>query len=85
MFDLFLLTLLVGGKNQAPAFLAQVRRAAGLDIEMLDAELAPVEQVQCEPIGHDRSQLLHEIEREGGPTRPKAVQIADLRIEPDSF
>lgn len=85
MFDLLLLALLIGSENQASALLAEIRRAARLNVEMLGPKLAAVEQVKGEPVGDDRSQLLHEIQREGGTARSKAVQIADLRIQSNSF
>src|SRR3546814_13538281 len=64
MAPLLLLALLPGGKHRAPPVLGQEDGAAVAGLEIARPDLPPVEEREGQPVGEDRAQLLHQVERQ---------------------
>ncbi len=72
----------VGLDKRLAAVGSQFDRAAVSRDEIAGAELLAVDEGEDEAIGHERAELLDEIEREAGTTGTVDVQEADVGIEP---
>jgi hypothetical protein len=68
-------------EHDAASILGQQDRAPIDEPELPCAELAAVQQCQCDPVRQRSPELLHQIEREARPPRSVAMEEAHLRIE----
>lgn len=73
MDEAVLLALLPGGEDFLAAVGFQQHRTAGLDIEVIGADLLAVDEREREAVGEERAELLHEIEGEGVAAGPGLV------------
>jgi hypothetical protein len=80
-----LLATLIGDDDLAAAIVRKPDRPARKRLEVLRPELPPIDESQREAIRENRTQLLHEVEGQGGPTRTQGVQKAHLRVQADTL
>src|ERR1035441_4220289 len=81
MLDFLTLAPLEGLEHRAPPVLGHPDRAAGKRLEVFRAKLTAGYQRKREPIGENRTDLLHQVQGQRGPARPERVQVAHLGVE----
>ena len=76
-----LLVLLVSGKGRAASSFIEADSASRCLIEVLDTDLAPIDQSQHQSVDDSRPEFFHEVQCECRSARSERMEISDLRIQ----
>ncbi len=77
----FALPFLVRLDHQFPTFFSEFARASLAPLEMLEANLLPINQGHREPVREPGTKFLHEVERQRRSVRTVDMEKPDERIQ----
>ena len=76
----FLLPFLIGKNEGFARCFAHLDRATRAYFKIVTLELLAIDHCECQSIGEDGTELLHQIESQGGPSGPDCMEISKLGV-----